>query len=249
MFNWLTQLFRNSTTSNTPVFEVDHNSLEKLFKYSFSDRQIIEQALKHRSVLPTLQESRVESNERLELLGDAVLGLVVTEFLYTQFPEKEEGKLTEMKSLLVSRKILAKVGNRLKLGEYMLLSEAEVRSGGRTRISIVADAMESVIGAMYLDGGLEIARQFIIENILHDFEKIMNEDQHKNFKSILLEHAQGNNFGPPTYKIRDENGPDHKKIFTVEVFIQHKIVGIGKGKSKKHAEQNAAKDAIEKLLI
>ncbi|MCA9733159.1 MAG: ribonuclease III [Deferribacteres bacterium] len=249
MFDWLTNLFKNTSKRKEAIFEVDHSSLEKLFNYSFLNKRLIEQALKHRSILPTLQESRVESNERLELLGDSVLGLIVTDFLYSKFPEKEEGELTEMKSVLVSRKILAKVANSLKLGDYLMLSDAEVRSGGKTRISIVADAMEAVIGAMYLDGGLTIAQQFVMDNILRDFENMISEEQHKNFKSILLEYAQGNNLGSPTYVVRDEDGPDHKKIFTVEVIIQHKIAGVGKGKSKKHAEQNAAKDAIEKMLI
>lgn len=249
MFDWLTNLFKNTSKRKEAIFEVDHSSAEKLFNYSFLNKRLIEQALKHRSILPTLQESRVESNERLELLGDSVLGLIVTDFLYSKFPEKEEGELTEMKSVLVSRKILAKVANSLKLGDYLMLSDAEVRSGGKTRISIVADAMEAVIGAMYLDGGLTIAQQFVMDNILRDFENMISEEQHKNFKSILLEYAQGNNLGSPTYVVRDEDGPDHKKIFTVEVIIQHKIAGVGKGKSKKHAEQNAAKDAIEKMLI
>ncbi|KAA3613960.1 MAG: ribonuclease III [Calditrichaeota bacterium] len=249
MFKLIARFFAKSNNQPKQVFNVDLSALDKLIDYSFNDTKLIEQALKHRSVLPALQESRVESNERLELLGDAVLGLVVTEFLYNRYPKKEEGELTAMKSLLVSRKILAKIANQLKLGEFLLLSESEIKSGGKTRKSIVADAMESVIGAMYIDGGLEVAQKFIISNILDDYEAILNEEQHRNFKSYLLEYAQGNNFGTPCYVIRSENGPDHKKTFNVEVLVQNKIVGEGVGKSKKHAEQNAAQDAIEKLTI
>ncbi len=248
MFEWITRLLKKTENRTRKTLEIDYESLNQLLDYSFTNKNLIEQALKHRSVLPSLHEPRMQSNERLELLGDAVLGLAVTEFLYNRYPEKEEGELTAMKSLLVSRKILAKVANRLNLGDYLLLSEAEIKSGGRTRHSIVADAMESVIGAMYLDGGLETARKFVVDNVLNKFEDILNEKQHKNFKSILLEYAQGHNFGSPSYVVRSENGPDHQKTFTVQVLIKNKIVGEGVGKSKKHAEQHAAQAAIEKIM-
>lgn len=248
MFEWIIQLFSKSENRAKDVLKVDYDSLDQLLDYNFKNKELIEQALKHRSILPTLHQQRMQSNERLELLGDAVLGLAVTEFLYNRYPDKDEGDLTAMKSLLVSRKILAKVANRLKLGNHLLLSESEIKSGGRTRQSIVADAMESVIAALYLDGGLAPARKFVVDNVLNNFEDILNEKQHKNFKSILLEYAQGHNFGSPSYVVRSENGPDHQKTFTVDVLIQNKIVGEGVGKSKKHAEQNAAQAAIEKIM-
>ncbi|RME00128.1 MAG: ribonuclease III [Calditrichaeota bacterium] len=226
---------------------INYERLYKQIGYRFVHTELLEQALKHRSVLPALNQSRVQSNERLELLGDAVLGLLVTEFLFKSYPEKEEGELTAMKSLLVSRKILAGMANELDLGSFLLLSDSEIKSGGRHRQSIVADALEALIGAIYLDSGLEAARQFIVNKVLKNYEHILNEEQNKNFKSILLEYAQSKNLGAPFYIIRSEDGPDHNKVFTVEVKIQNKTVGVGVGNSKKRAEQKAAQNALEKL--
>jgi len=229
--------------------KIDFEALYEVIGYKFSKQPLVEQSLKHRSILPSLQQKRVDSNERLELLGDAVLGLAVTQFLYCKYPEKEEGDLTSMKSLLVSRKVLARVANRLKLGNFILLSESETKSGGRTRASIVADALESLIGAMYLEGGLEVASDFVVKHVLMNYESILSEEIYKNFKSILLEYTQSRNLGTPFYIIRSEDGPDHDKVFTVEVRIQNKPVGCGTGNSKKRAEQKSAQDALEKLNI
>jgi ribonuclease-3 len=228
---------------------LDIESVYKTLNYKFSQVKLIEQALKHRSILPALSQKRVDSNERLELLGDAVLGLAVTEFLYKKYPEKEEGELTSMKSLLVSRKILARVATRLEIGNLLLLSEAETKSGGRARSSIIADALEAIIGALYLDGGLLTAKKFVVQNVLCEYEAILNEEIYKNFKSILLEYSQSKNLGAPFYIIRSEEGPDHNKLFTVEVRIQNKTVGVGVGNSKKRAEQKAAQDALKMLEI
>ncbi len=250
MLLWFRRKFKRAPTliSDESV-SIDFQKLYRCIGYQFRQPKLLIQALKHRSILPVLHEERVDSNERLELLGDAVLGLVVTEFLYHKYPDKEEGELTSMKSLLVSRKILAGVASELNLGSFLLLSEAEIKSGGRQRQSIIADALEALIGAIYLDGGLEAARRFIIKKVLKNYQKILSEEKYKNFKSILLEYAQSKNLGAPFYIIRSEEGPDHNKIFTVEVKIQNKIVGIGVGNSKKRAEQKAAQDAIEKLEI
>jgi len=250
MLQWLKHFFRKSHEArNGSAIAIDYDGLFKRIGYRFNDTHLVEQALKHRSILPVLQQERVESNERLELLGDAVLGLIVTEFLYHRHPKKEEGELTAMKSLLVSRKILAGIAREMDLGSFLLLSESEIKTGGRKRQSIVADALEALIGAIYLDGGLEAARSFILKKLLKNYERILNAEQHKNFKSILLEYAQSRNLGTPFYLIRSEKGPDHNKIFTVEVRIQNKTVGVGVGNSKKRAEQKAAQDALEKLEI
>jgi ribonuclease-3 len=155
MLNWLKQqiqIFKPS--SDTDLVQIDFSALKEILDYEFKNSDLFIQALKHRSFLPVNQEKRIQSNERLELLGDAVLDLVVIEFLYHHFPDKDEGEITNMKSLLVSRKVLARVARALRLGDFILLSESEERSGGRKRASINADALEAIIGAIYLDGGL-----------------------------------------------------------------------------------------------
>ncbi len=219
----------------------------KLIGYHFRHHELITQALKHRSYLPQVNERRSRSNERLELLGDAVLGLVVTEYLYHKFPEKEEGDITAIKSLLVSRKILTRIARKLDLGKFILMSESEELAGGRLRPSIIADAYEAVTGAIYLDGGLAAARNFVKQTLLSDMDQILSEEQHRNFKSMLLELSQSRNLGTPYYNVLSEEGPDHNKIFTVEVRIQNRTMGLGVGNSKKRAEQNAAQHALAQL--
>jgi ribonuclease-3 len=173
----------------------------------------------------------------------------VTEHLYRNFRSKEEGDLTTMKSLIVSRKVLAYISNDLNLGKYVLLNEAEQKAGGRKRPSIVADAIEAIIGAIYLDGGLEPAVEFIKNNVLIHLDKILSAEHNQNFKSILLEYSQSKSYGLPLYIVKNEQGPDHKKLFTVDVKINDQIMGTGTGKSKKRAEQMAAKDALKKIEL
>lgn len=248
MFKWLTGLFthkpRIATTGGT---RSDVDELSTILGYAFSEPDLLVQALKHRSYLPVANECRAQSNERLELLGDAVLGLVVTESLYRLYPEKEEGDITAMKSLLVSRKVLARFARQLNLGRFVLMSESEDHSGGRHRPSILADGFEAIIGALYLDGGLAAARKFIADHVLVYMAPTLAEESDRNFKSTLLEYSQSQNMGAPFYTIRSEEGPDHNKLFTVEVKIQNRTVGIGRGHSKKRAEQQAAQNALEKL--
>lgn len=234
---------------NDSLSEKDILQIEEKLNYQFHKKALIIQALKHRSFLSITNESRLLSNERLELLGDAVLGMVVTEFLYKKFPTKEEGELTAIKSLLVSRKILARIAMQIGIGEFILLNDAEEKAGGRNRASIIADAFEAIIGAMYLDGGLEAIINFIDNNLLTRIDKIISEDQNKNFKSMLLEYSQSKNLGLPHYIVKNEEGPDHNKLFTIEVLINHEVLGMGKGNSKKKAEQISAKNALKKLNI
>ena len=229
--------------------EDDISQIEKKLNYEFKNKDLIIQALKHRSFLAVTNESRLLSNERLELLGDAVLGMVVVEHLFKKFPTKEEGDLTAMKSLLVSRKILARIARQIGLGEAILLNDAEEKAGGRHRPSILSDAMESIIGAVYLDGGLETAVNFINEKLLCHVKEITSEERNKNFKSILLEYSQGKYLGVPRYHVNKEEGPDHDKLFTIEVLLNNNVLGIGKGNSKKKAEQIAAKNALKKIEI
>lgn len=235
--------------SKVKTAQIDFTSIKQILDYEFKNGQLLVQALKHRSYLPISREDRIYSNERLELLGDAVLALVVVEFLYWRYPMKEEGELTSIKSLIVSRRILARIARTLELGNYILLSDSEEKSGGRNRASIIADALEAVIGAIYLDGGLGKVREFIEKKFLCNFDEIVSEDLHKNYKSILLEYAQSQNVGVPYYKMQSVEGPDHEKIFTVEVKIQDDVLGVGTANSKKRAEQKAAKEALKSLYI
>lgn len=247
-FRLFAKIFRNYTRASY-LSETDIARFELKLNYKFHNRALIIQALKHRSFLSVTNEQRLSSNERLELLGDAVLGMVVTEFLFKKFPTKEEGELTGIKSLMVSRKILTRIANQIGMGEFILLNEAEAKAGGRKRSSILADAFEAVIGAIYLDGGLNTVIDFIQKKLLVRTNRIISEEQNKNFKSILLEYSQSKNLGLPQYLVRNEEGPDHDKLFTIEVIINNEVLGMGKGNSKKKAEQVSAKNALKKLNI
>jgi len=223
--------------------------LLKKLKYRFENPALLIQALKHRSYLSISNEPRIFSNERLELLGDAVLGLIVTNYLYRKFPKKEEGELTTMKSIIVSRETLAQTAADFSLGHFIFLNDAEKRAGGKARTSILADALEAVIGAIYIDGGIEEAEKVVNRLILKNLTRIINEEKNRNYKSLLLEYSQSKGLGLPVYHVMNEEGPDHDKLFTIEARIQGQILGHGKGTSKKIAEQRAAQNALKKLLI
>jgi len=217
--------------------------------YSFHDKELLQQALKHRSYVYAIEESSITSNERLEFLGDAVLDLVVTEHLYRQFRNKREGDLTQVKSLLVSKTVLAQRGRELDLGGYLYLSKEEALAGGQERTSIVGDAFEALLGAIYLDGGLQAAKAFVRRHLLSGIDEITHDGKYLNFKSTLLEHTQGQGRGHPRYLVHSETGPDHRKTFTVEVLIGGERLGMGQGRSKKEAQQMAAKEALKMLGV
>jgi ribonuclease III len=191
---------------------------------------------------------RGHSNERLEFLGDSVLGLLINEALIRDFPEEDEGRLTKMKSLLVSRVVLAQVAKALDLGAVLRLSRNEKESGGRERESILADAFEAVLGALFLDGGLQRSRQLIAANLLSRRDEFLSDDSTRNYKSILQEKVQSFYKTPPRYRVGGTFGPDHSKDFLVEVMIQGEVMGTGRGRSKKDAEQEAARTAYEVFL-
>ena len=205
--------------------------------------------LKHRSYLAESGEDRLQSNERLELLGDAVLGMLVTEHLFRIFPEEEEGGLTSMKSLMVSRRVLLSIGKEIDLGRFIMLNQAEERAGGRKRPSIISDAFEAVIGAIYLDGGLDAARRTVEKLVISQLDHVLAAEQHRNYKSLLLEHCQAGGLSGPVYNVTQEEGPDHEKVFTIAVKVNDKALGMGKGNSKKKAEQWAAKEALSQLNV
>jgi ribonuclease III len=213
----------------------------------FRDLSLLKLALTHRSYLSVTGQGPRESNERLEFLGDSVLGLVTSEFLYRRHPDEHEGQLTKTKSLLVSKAILSRRALRIGLGRFVLMSHSEVESGGRQRLSILADAFESVIGAVYLDQGFESARTFIHQHLLSESDAITSDKRHTNYKSHLQEYVQNSFRTHPVYRIRSEYGPDHSKYFMVEVMVGKRTLGEGRGHNKKEAEQAAARDAIERV--
>jgi ribonuclease-3 len=215
----------------------------------FQDQGLLRQALTHRSFLGSNGGDPKLSNERIEFLGDAVLELAVIEFLYRTYPEDREGSLTKKKGLLVSRDVLAQCAERMGLGASILLSEAEGESGGRSRASILSDTFESVIGAIYLDQGLPEARIFVRHYLLQYADSILQDQSLSNHKSFLQEHVQARYKTHPRYRVVTESGPDHMKLFTVEVSVRGTLLGRGQGHNKKEAEQMAARDAISKLSV
>ena len=222
-------------------------ALERELGYRFRDPRLLAHALKHRSFVYARQGAGIDSNERLEFLGDAVLDLVVAEHLYHRYRDRREGDLTQMKSLAVSRALLARRARAMDLGGHILLSPEERAAGGADQDSILSDAFEAVIGALYLDGGLRPARRFVETAVLHDMEGLADAEDFVNFKSKLLEHVQGRGEGHPRYQVQGERGPDHDKVFSVDVSVTGQTIGRGQGRSKKEAQQMAARDALQSL--
>lgn len=215
--------------------------LEKTIKVSFRDKDLLCQALTHRSA--SGDRSGRGHNERLEFLGDAVLQLVTTEFLY-QLTDKPEGELTSWRSALVQGNHLSEVAAEIKLGEYLFLSRGEEASGGRTKPSTLANALEALIGAMYIDQGFDRVKQFIASFILVRLREVLARGMHKDEKSILQEASQEKLGITPVYKTIDETGPDHEKVFTCAVFLGDEKVATGTGNTKQRAEQAAAAAAL-----
>lgn len=217
--------------------------LEILLKYTFKDDTTLQRALTHRSFLN--ESSLPESNERLEFLGDAVLELIISEYLYLQKPNEPEGILTAARSAIVRTETLAQIAKDLNLGEFLFMSKGEEKSGGRTNTSLLANTTESIIGAIYLDGGLKAAEEFVQNHLLPVAESILKENNFKDPKSLLQEKVQELGYNSPNYNTVSETGPDHEKVFTVAVLVDNKLLAKGSGKSKQSAQQDAAKKALE----
>ncbi len=222
----------------------DFARFEKALGYRPCKWNLFLQALIHRSYLQCIDE-QWDSNERLEFLGDAILNFVVAEHLFETYPDMEEGNLTKLRSRLVNRRILAQRSKEMHISDFLLLSSSAAQSIDSGSESIIADAFESIIGALYLDGGLVAARKFIYASLLKNpdvFNSAMMDD---NYKSALLEYAQARSLGVPRYSVTHEEGPEHDRRFTVEVSIGARWWGTGSGRSKKEAEQSAAAYALE----
>lgn len=211
---------------------------------TFINQRLFEQAFTHRSYLNEAKEN-TDSNERLEFLGDSIISFVVSQHLYTQFPHYNEGVLTNLRSLLVNTKSLGEMAKKLDFGNLLKLSKGENESHGRENQSILADSYEAFVGALFLDQGLEAASDFINTTLLENVKELIEKKSFKDPKSLLQEYAQGKKQGSPVYKVVEEEGPAHAKLFTVHVSIANSVVGEGKGKSKQEAEENAAKQALE----
>ena len=217
----------------------------KLKGIKFQNPQLLITALTHRSVLN--EKKGQSSYERLEFLGDAVLELVVSNYLFIKYKDKPEGELTHLRAKIVQTKTLAKAATKLKLGDNLILSKGEQVAKGDKNPALLADAFEAVIGAIYIDQGLPEATQFITSNLLDSLEVIIKDTQITDYKSQLQETWQKKAKLAPTYKIVKTSGPDHNKNFEVNVYLNQKLTGKGEGKSKQVAQQQAAKKALERI--
>ncbi len=224
----------------------DFDRFARTIRYYPAKWKLFLQALLHRSYLQFADE-KWDSNERLEFFGDAILNFIVAEHLFHTYPEMEEGSLTKLRSRLVNRKILAQRAKDMQLSDFLLLSSSAAQSIGSGSDSILADAFEAIVGALYLDGGLSAARKFIHATLLSNpdvFNTALTDD---NYKSALLEYAQARSLGVPRYAVVREDGPEHDRRFTVEVLIGLQTAGVGSGRSKKDAEQAAAAQALDRI--
>jgi ribonuclease-3 len=220
--------------------------LEELIGYHFADRRLLRLSLTHRSIARTADQP-MPSNERLEFLGDSVLGLIIAAQLFEDYPDLSEGDLTKHKAMLVNETTLSTVAIEIGLNHYVYVSAEEEKSGGRERPSIVSDAFESIIGAVYLDGGLRAARSLVLKTIYARKASILADDSQRNYKGDFLEMVQARAVGMPRYDIVSETGPDHDKTFNVVVTVAGEEVGQGTGSSKKEAEQKAAAEALQRM--
>jgi len=219
------------------------NPLQELLGYNFKNKKLLETALTHRSCLN--EPGVKESYERLEFLGDAVLEMIISVYLFNKYPDKMEGYLTAARSATVRTEALSKISKNHGIDTFIRMSRGEESTGGRNNPSILEDVIESLIGALYCDGGIDAANQFFTKFILPNAVEIITEDKLKDAKSSLQERVQSKGFTSPLYKTIKESGPDHDKTFEVAVFINNQEITSGSGKSKQEAEQNAAKKAIE----
>jgi ribonuclease-3 len=218
--------------------------LSKILGFQITREDLFVQAFTHKSFLNEHPEEKC--NERLEFLGDAVLELVVTKFLFEQYPEKPEGELTSYRSALVRGKHLAQIAEKLQLGEFLRLSRGEDKSGGREKSYILANTFEAVLGAVYLDAGYEVSEKFIHTHVIPQLTEIVTKGLHRDAKSKFQEHTQDTLGITPHYEMVEEVGPDHDKKFVMAVFLGEKQIATGEGSSKQKAELSAAENALRK---
>ncbi|MCF7865237.1 MAG: ribonuclease III [Candidatus Pacebacteria bacterium] len=223
---------------------MDFGVFETSIGTEFKNKELLRQAFIHRSYLNENRSIKLEHNERLEFLGDAVLELVITDYLYKKYPEKNEGDLTAFRSSLVNSVTLANAAEKIGMNSFLLLSKGESKDTGRARQVILANTFEALVGALYIDQGYDGAAKFIAEQLFGLIEGIVENKSFIDAKSRFQEEAQEKVGSTPLYKLLKENGPDHNKVFTVGVFLREEMVVTGEGKSKQEAEQNAAEKAL-----
>lgn len=226
---------------------MEFDNLSANLGIKFNNLALLEEALTHRSYLNEFKNRNLQSNERLEFLGDAILSFVVSTWLFKKFPQFFEGKLTSLRSNMVKTTSLTKVAQKLKVGDYLLLSKGEKEAKGQQNPTLLANAMEAIIGAIFLDQGVNKAKDFIEIHFEPLLKEIMASGRLKDHKSLLQEKIQAQTSQSPVYKTVKEEGPEHNKVFTVNVITEGKFLATGAGKSKQKAEQQAAKQALEKL--
>ena len=217
--------------------------LEQKLNYKFNNKKLLQNALTHSSYANEVRNG-ITSNERLEFLGDSVLSIIVAEYLFLHYKSIPEGELTKLRASLVCEKTLCKFSMELELGKFLKLGKGEDKGGGRERDSILADAFEALLAAIYLDGGMEVATKHVLRFVIPEIED-KNQHTFNDYKTALQEIIQRNPEEYVTYVLKGESGPDHDKVFEVEVHLNSNVIGRGKGKNKKQAEQMAAKQALE----
>lgn len=225
----------------------DITRLEKRIGYTFKKKSLLEEALTHKSFAHEQPKDTKAFNERMEFLGDSVLGLVVSEYLFSTYPEYSESDLSKIKSYIVQEATLAETAKRLNIGAFLRLGKGEELTGGRKKPSLLADALEAILGAIYIDGGLKRAKEVIIKNLKDRINEVVTKDIIFDFKTRFQEITQARYGVLPRYVVHKEEGPEHRKVFEVKVFIRNKLYGSGRGKSKKIAAQKAAKAGLKKL--
>ena len=240
---------------SAPEVEIDKTRSAELKLFAkrlgipLGDGQILNEALTHKSYTHERKMAPGHNNEKLEFLGDSVLGLVISQHVFATYPEVTEGGLSKVKSVVVSAQVLSEKAKEMGLGEFILLGKGEEKSGGRVRPGLLADALEAVIGAAYLVGGLPAAEKMVLNMLRDDVEKVFSGRIEKDYKTLLQEHFQKTQKTAPRYEIVREWGPDHNRNFEASCSVNGKTLSVGVGKNKKEAEQVAAQEAIRKLQI
>lgn len=225
----------------------DSGELTKRIGYEFKNKEYLHEALTHRSYANEIEKDRRFNNEKLEFLGDAILNLITTEYIYDLYEKKTEGELAKLKSQIISEPVFSTIASDIELGEYLYLSNGEVMSGGRNRKSILGDAFEALIGAIFKDSDYYTAKNIALKFLLGKINKLEEIEGTGDYKTVLQEFVQGKYRKMPEYNLIKTSGPDHDKVFEISVSWNDKIYGTGIGKSKKEAEKHAAKEALSKL--
>lgn len=230
------------------LIEANIKEIEEEINYCFKEKKHLLLAITHSSYANEIKNDKLSSNERLEFLGDAILNIVISEYIYNRYKDMPEGEMTKTRAGMVCEGSLMRCANGIGLGRYLLLGRGEEITGGRTRTSILSDAFEALIGSIYLDGGINEARNFIYAAMKDIIANSTGGDTFADYKTQLQELVQKNNDLKITYELLEEKGPDHNKLFAIQVKVAERILGKGEGKTKKEAEQNAARIALRCLL-